>query len=245
MSLPPESLRDLESSGYVMLRNVVSPSALEAFRAEVARLAAADPGQAHGIRGLLRRSPLLAEWAHSAGVLACLPHGMQPVRAVLFDKTAEANWKVAWHQDLTIAVREKQEVPGYGPWSVKEDVVHVQPSMSLLEEMITLRLHLDDTPSENGALKVIPGSHRHGRLDAQSIADLRKTTVEHICEAQAGDVLLMKPLLLHASSASGMPGHRRVVHVEYAHVKALHPALNWAKCQVAASPVSSTGPYCI
>jgi hypothetical protein len=229
MSLPPEPLRDLESSGYVMLRSVVSQSALEAFRVEAARLAAAEPGQAHGIRGLLRRSPLLAEWAHSAGILACLPHGMQPVRAILFDKTADANWKVAWHQDLTIAVQEKQEVPGYGPWSVKEGTVHVQPPMELLRGMITLRLHLDDTPCDNGALKVIPGSQHHGRLDAKRIGEMRKCAAEHICEAGAGDVLLMKPRILHASSASATPGHRRVVHVEYAIAGSLHPVLRWAE----------------
>lgn len=212
-----------------MLRGVVSQSALEDFRAEAARLAVADLERAHGIRGLLRRSPFLAEWAHSAELLACLPRGMQPVRAILFDKTPEANWKVAWHQDLTIAVQEKQDVPGYGPWSVKDGITHVQPPMSLLEEMITLRLHLDDTPSGNGALKVVPGSHCQGRLNSETIAITRQTTPAHICEAQAGDILLMKPLILHASSASEKAGHRRVVHVEYAVKESLHPALQWAE----------------
>jgi hypothetical protein len=226
---PPAHLDDLESSGYAMLRNVLSPSALEDFRAEASRLAAANPDHAHGIRGLLRRSPLFADWARSREVSALLPPRMQPVRAILFDKTPEANWKVAWHQDLTIAVHEKQDVPNYAPWSLKDGVVHVQPPIVLLEKMITLRIHLDDTPAENGALKVIPGSHRHGRSDALSIAEMRKRAAEHICEAHSGDVLLMKPLILHASSASERPGHRRVVHIEYAVVDALHPALRWAE----------------
>jgi hypothetical protein len=206
----------------------VTPAALAGIRAEAARLGKVHPGQAHGIRGLLRRSPLLAAWAHSAEVLAFLPRGMQPVRAILFDKTPDTNWKVAWHQDLTIAVQERLDVPGYAPWSVKDGVVHVQPPLPLLEEMIALRLHLDDTPEGNGALKVIPGSHRHGRLDAVAISALRGTTAEHICEASAGDILLIKPLILHASSASERPAHRRVVHVEYARPEMLHPELRWA-----------------
>jgi ectoine hydroxylase-related dioxygenase (phytanoyl-CoA dioxygenase family) len=225
----PEDLMELEKCGHAVLRNRVSAVAVSDFRAEATRLAAADHCQAHGIRGLLRRSPMLTEWAHSAGVIACLPRSMQPVRAILFDKTPDANWKVAWHQDLTIAVQAKHEVPGYGPWSVKNGTVHVQPPIPLLEEMITLRLHLDDTPSDNGALKIVPGSHRHGRLDAPDIAEMRKTTAEHICEARAGDVLLMKPLILHASSASQWPGHRRVVHIEYAVADSLHPVLRWAE----------------
>lgn len=211
-----------------MLRNALSKPAHAELRKEAARCADTYPDQAHGIRGLLRRSPLLADWARSADVLACLPRGMQPVRAILFDKTPDTNWKVAWHQDLTIAVQERQDVPGYAPWSLKDGVVHVQPPLPLLEEMIALRLHLDDTPAGNGALKVIPGSHRHGRLDAGAISALREATAEHICEASAGDILLMKPLLLHASSAAQKPAHRRVVHVEYARQEMLHPDLRWA-----------------
>src|SRR5436305_11656262 len=62
-----------------------------------------------------------------------------PVRAIYFDKSAENNWAVAWHQDLTIAVQEHIDVPGYGPWSAKDGVVHVQPPVEILEQMITVR----------------------------------------------------------------------------------------------------------
>lgn len=219
----------LEVSGHGSLQDAVDIETLDAFRAEATRLAESEPDQAHGIRQLLQRSPLLAMWASSAEVLGWLPPGFRPVRSILFDKVPGANWKVAWHQDLTIAVMEQRELPDHGPWSVKNGVVHVQPPMSLLKQMITLRLHLDDTPEENGALKVIPGSHRHGRLDAEAISETRRVHPEHVCEAKAGDVLFMKPLILHASSASTRPGHRRVVHVEYAPADALHPELKWAE----------------
>jgi hypothetical protein len=219
----------LERSGHALIRQAVGADSLSAFREEATRLAANHPDQAHGIRDLLRRSSSISEWARSAGVCAMLPPGMHPVRGILFDKVPGANWKVAWHQDLTIAVQDRHAVLGYGPWSVKDGIVHVQPSMELLESMVTVRLHLDDTPAENGALKVISGSHRHGRLDAAGLALLRESEVEHICEAMAGDALLMKPLILHASSASVSPGHRRVVHVEYAQKDLLPPSLRWAE----------------
>ena len=220
---------NLELSGHGLLEDAADGEVIEAFRAEAARLVASVPDQAHGIRQLLQRSHLLTEWALSPEVLKWLPPGFRPVRSILFDKVPGANWKVAWHQDLTITVKERRNLPGHGPWSVKNGVVHVQPPMSLLDSMITLRLHLDDTPAENGALKVILGSHRYGRLDAGAISGLRSAHPEHICEAKAGDILFMKPLLLHASSASTRPGHRRVVHVEYAPVDLLHPSLEWAE----------------
>jgi hypothetical protein len=211
-----------------MIRRAVSEHVLAGLRDEAERLALDHPDQAHGIRQLLERSPLIAAWSRSLEIRSCLPPHVQPVRAILFDKTPETNWNVAWHQDLTISVRRQADAPGYGPWSVKEGIIHVQPPPPVLETLVTLRLHLDPTPGENGALRVIPGSHRQGRLDARTISELRRATPEHVCEAEAGDVLLMKPLLLHASSASARPGHRRVLHIEYADPETLHPSLQWA-----------------
>jgi ectoine hydroxylase-related dioxygenase (phytanoyl-CoA dioxygenase family) len=139
-----------------------------------------------------------------------------PVRAINFDKTANANWKVTWHQDLTIAVRERVNVDGFGPWSAKDQIPHVQPPVEVLERMVSLRVHLDDCALSNGPLRVIPRSHRSGRLSAEDIALARSRSAEHVCVAKTGDVVAMRPLLLHASSVATEPGHRRVLHVEYA-----------------------------
>ncbi len=138
------------------------------------------------------------------------------VRGIYFDKTPEANWLVPWHQDLSIAVKQRLDVSGYGPWSTKEGVPHVQPPAELLEAMVTLRLHLDNCDESNGPLRVIPGSHRMGRLEAADIVKTRSNQKEVICSMQAGDALLMRPLLLHASSEASVPVHRRVIHLEYA-----------------------------
>lgn len=98
----------------------------------------------------------------------------RPVRAIWFNKSPETNWLVAWHQDLAIAVRERIETPGFSGWSVKDGVPHVQPPAEILERMLTLRIHLDDADGENGALRVIAGTHGMGRLDAERIAQLRE-----------------------------------------------------------------------
>ncbi len=148
------------------------------------------------------------------------------VRGILFDKTADANWKVPWHQDLTIAVQEQHDVPGFGPWSVKAGIAHVQPPMELLERMVTLRLHLDDCDAANGPLRVLPRTHKCGRLEAASIAQERESIPEIVCTALRGAALLMKPLLLHASSACKSPRHRRVVHLEWS-ANELPGGLQW------------------
>jgi ectoine hydroxylase-related dioxygenase (phytanoyl-CoA dioxygenase family) len=101
------------------------------------------------------------------------------------------------------------------PWSVKEGVPHVQPPVELLEQMLTVRLHLDDCDETNGALRVLPGSHRLGRLSADAIKSLREETAV-ACSVAAGGALVMRPLLLHSSERSHRESHRRVIHLEYA-----------------------------
>ena len=141
------------------------------------------------------------------------------VRGIFFDKTPVANWKVPWHQDVAIAVREQKDLPDFSAWSVKAGVIHVQPPVEILESILTVRLHLDDADETNGALRILPGSHRHRLLDEEAVQEWKATTPAVTCTAQRGDALLMRPLLLHASSVATQPTHRRVLHLEYS---ALH-----------------------
>jgi ectoine hydroxylase-related dioxygenase (phytanoyl-CoA dioxygenase family) len=163
--------------------------------------------------------PLVSRLAFSERFLDLVrphvPGSPRPVRAILFDKSPEVNWLVPWHQDLSLAVRERCDVPGFGPWSLKDGLPHVQPPAAWLEAMLTIRLHLDDAGKENGALRVLPGSHRRGKLDGETIARLRESIAEECIDAAAGDVFLMRPLLLHASGRSSSGRRRRVLHIEY------------------------------
>ena len=177
-------------------------------------------GGIFAIRNLLDVYSEVRNIAHSPAVRGLvepiLGSEFFPVRGILFDKIPDANWKVPWHQDVTIAVQDKVEAEGFGSWSVKADVLHVQPPASILECMLSVRLHLDDCGEKNGALRVIPGSHNRGRIPEDQIQYIRKISPEAVCNVKTGGALLMRPLLLHASSPSRIPEHRRVVHIDFA-----------------------------
>lgn len=214
MKLQDQQLNDeIEECGFTIIPQVAE---LAELRDLIAML---GPVSGAGRRGLLG-FPAVASLARSERLLEIVrPHVPSepfPVRAICFDKSTESNWLVSWHQDLTLALRERAEVPGFGPWSEKDGIAHVQPPADLLQKMLTVRLHLDDADETNGALRVLPGSHRFGRLSADRIQSLREQETEFLCAARAGDVLLMRPLLLHASGRSTSMCHRRVLHVEYA-----------------------------
>lgn len=147
------------------------------------------------------------------------------VRGIFFNKTRTSNWKVAWHQDLTIAVRERRDVDGFGPWTMKAGVLHVQPPPEVMSGMLAIRLHLDESGCDNGPLRVIPGSHCAGRLSAERIRTLNKEEAV-TCTVPRGGALVMRPLLLHASSACTIPKSRRVIHVEFTAAE-LPQGLNW------------------
>jgi ectoine hydroxylase-related dioxygenase (phytanoyl-CoA dioxygenase family) len=177
--------------------------------------------------------PAVAELASSKQLKGILESRLNqeifPVRALFFDKHADANWSVAWHQDLTIAVARKIEAPGFATWSIKEGIVHMQPPAEVLENMATLRLHLDKCDTDDGALKVIPRSHLRGRLASVEIAAWVNKNTGLICAVPKGGALLMRPLLLHSSSRAKRPAHRRVLHIEYASV-GLPAGLKWHDC---------------
>lgn len=162
------------------------------------------------------------------------------VKATLFDKTPAANWKVVWHQDVTIAVRERVEAAGYGPWSEKDGTLHVQPPAHVLQEMVAIRVHLDDCGADNGPVRVIPRSHRDGRLTAGQIDTWRSREDSNDCLVERGGILVFRPLLLHASSQSTAPRHRRVVHFEFA-ARPLSDGLHWAM-EVDATPSNRMAP---
>jgi hypothetical protein len=207
----------LATEGFEMMRNVFSTETCADLIRELGPVSGAG-------RRLEAFSPPPRLFELAAQRLENTP---KAVRAILFDKSPDTNWLVTWHQDLTIAVREKREASGFGPWSVKEGLPHVQPPAELLERMLTLRLHLDDADEENGALHVLPGTHALGKLDTARIQALRAEISVHACKAKAGDVLLMRPLLLHASSKSTSERHRRILHIEFSGFELLG-GLVWA-----------------
>jgi len=224
----------IDHHGFAIIPDVIDEQEIELLSHHLNRLADDRTinrrNTAYGVRDLLNVAPITRELAENERLRAIIDRILGPeariVRAIYFDKTPEANWKVAWHQDLTITLRRRVEVEGYGPWSVKAGIIHVQPPVQILEKMLALRIHLDDADETNGALRVISGSHRAGRLSALEISNWRANQQPSYCSVRRGGVMAMRPLLLHASSAATSPSHRRVIHFEYC-VAPLPKGLEW------------------
>jgi len=224
-------LEELEEKGFAIVPAVLRPEIVGDLTGCIEdAMRSRSESSSYAVRNLLEAVPVVREVAESGAVRALVEPALGPrafiARSLLFDKTPDANWKVAWHQDVTIAVRDKIEVPGFSAWSVKDGVAHVQPPAGILERMLTVRLHLDDCGEVNGPLQVMPGSHRSGRMNAVQISEWRGRETAAICNVPCGGALLVRPLLLHASSAAREPGRRRVIHLEFA-AESLPGGLQW------------------
>jgi hypothetical protein len=231
-------MNGLEVNGFAIVVPVLSRDEVDRLRGELDRLAPPDP-RSGGIRSLGLKSDAILEFAIEGLPVAlareALGNAARPVKITGFDKTPGSNWKVPWHQDLTIAVREVRDVEGFGPWTVKDGIPHVQPPIEILSSMVAIRVHLDETPADRGALRVVPGSHRLGRIAASEIPPVRAGLGEITCPVDEGGIMLMRPLLLHASSKSRMGEHRRVIHIEYAACD-LPDGLSWGRPGVPGPP---------
>ncbi len=209
---------EIEPDGFSIVPHVIDGREADLLIAAVEKHHAGRAA-AYGRRDL-PSIPQVVEIATSNGIRALveplLGKAAFAVRGLWFDKLPRANWKVAWHQDLTIAVRQRLDVTGFQAWSVKDGVPHVQPPTEVLERMLAVRIHLDECGRRDGPLRMIPGSHRSGRLSAAAIEQWKQMGQERTCCVPRGGAVLMRPLLLHASSAAADPGHRRVIHLEFA-----------------------------
>lgn len=230
----PDFAAEFEQRGFRLVPTIASKAETDRLKAVLAHsdIARAERGgQTYGGRNLLHLAEVRAI-ATAPAIASCLQMLLGPaflaVRGLFFDKSGKANWPVPWHQDLSLAVRTRCDLPGWSNWTVKRGVVHVQPPSEVLSRMVTLRLHLDDCPTDNGPLRLIPESHRHGILRRDQImAEAQKQPQTII--AGVGDALFMRPLILHASSPALTPSHRRVLHLEFAPASLLPRELQWAE----------------
>ncbi|HYK79901.1 MAG TPA: KTSC domain-containing protein [Micropepsaceae bacterium] len=225
---------ELAARGYAMARRVIDSFLIIRLievleRSEQPR--SERGGEIYGMRDLLALEEIrrLAQSPAIMGLVhAVIGPEARAVRGIFFDKAPGANWPVQWHQDLSIAVMEKKDIEGWQAWSIKNGIPHVQPPAAILERMVSVRLHLDDCGMDNGPLKVRPGTHSFGRLTHDRMDELAREIPEDICCPNAGDALVMRPLLLHASSPARKPDHRRVIHLEFAPANLLPAGLSWA-----------------
>lgn len=209
------ALADLARDGAVHFPDVLSANDLSALRDLADQALATRPG------ARLRRADILDQVLATTGSVGALAARLtspaaRPVRAVMFDKTLDANWAVAWHQDRTLPVAGRVEVEGFGPWSTKDGLLHVAPPFAILARMITLRVHLDPVDAGNAPLCAALGSHRLGRVAAGDVAARAVEYPVIECLAEAGDIWAYASPILHASDRAEPPRRRRVLQVDFA-----------------------------
>lgn len=180
------------------------------------------------LRGMQELNPFLAAGGCIGKVAeSVLGHKCFPVRVILFDKTENTNWSLGWHQDRTIAVEERIDIQGFGPWSIKDGIHHVEPPFELLASLVTMRVHLDDVPDTNAPLLIARGSHKLGRISLEDVLKVVERSDVYTCTARAGDIWAYSTPILHASKSAVIPSKRRVLQVDYA-TACLPAGLSWA-----------------
>lgn len=206
-----QSVPSFESCGFAVVAQVLRDSEC----AKVAGHFDAFTSDEAGSRALLELDWCrnLALTLRSEAVIARhLSSDFVVVQCTAFSKTPETNWLVSLHQDLSIPVRERVQSLECRGWSSKQGALFVQPPVAVLESLLAIRVHIDACSAENGALRVVPGSHLLGRLAADAQAKVRNASGELVVPVDRGGALLMRPLLLHASSKAAIPDGRRVLH---------------------------------
>ncbi len=219
--MPQKSAIDLRfritEDGFAITPDVTSPYEVARLLEELTdeSLPRSRAGLRHALRyaavaAFVRRPGLTGLAAEIPGTIAI------PFRATLFDKSPSSNWLVVWHQDTALPIQHRKEVPGWGPWSVKDGITYAHAPAAALERIVALRVHLDDSTAENGPLRVLPGTHNLGVLEDDAIHQLAADVAPVDCVVPLGGVIAMRPLIVHASSKSRSDKPRRVLHVEYA-----------------------------
>ncbi len=222
---PPEIDLCFEEDGAQIFTEALDTAACLAIEQAIADLPGDVPGVRIGFAPALR-AMLAVDGPIGSIAASALGPDARAVRAVLFDKTAARNWALGWHQDRTIVVEQRADVNGFGPWTVKAGLVQVEPPFALLERMVTIRVHLDPVDAKNAPLRIVPGSHRLGRLPEASIKHIVEERGERPCLANRGDVWLYATPIVHGSRAADPPRRRRVLQVDYAAVDLPEP-LRW------------------
>ncbi len=221
------SVGEFDRQGFTIVESVLSLDRIEATIAHLDTISLNTAGtrNLHRLAWCIELVDVLRSHPTIARLLPC---DNVAVQCTLFEKTVDKNWLVPLHQDLSIPVRERCDNIHLSGWSHKEGILYVQPPIEVLENLVAVRIHIDNCSSDNGALRVVPGSHDRGRISLADIATLKTVNGEQLCEVKQGGALVMRPLLLHASSKATNPNRRRVLHFLFGSAS-LPLGLQWDK----------------
>lgn len=235
MNTITEAKNNLDQHGFSVINSVYTQDEINEIIQLINQLDTSNPifrktDDLFAIRQFLKEVPEIKQLVFNANLKAVINSiggsDYFVVKSIYFDKPEKSNWFVSYHQDLTISVNEKKEIEGFSNWTRKHNQFAVQPNITILEDIFTIRIHLDDTNSENGALKVLDKSHLKSiyRLDELDFASEN----EIICDVNSGGIMLMRPLIFHGSNKTTNEKNRRVIHIEFSN-KVLPENLQWSE----------------
>lgn len=228
-------IAELSENGFTIIKNIYTDEEIAAIlqlieTADNSKEIFRKSADLFAIRQFLKEIPQATERILTNELRAVIKQVMGDdyfvVKSIYFDKPGTSNWYVAYHQDLTISVDKKVALENFGPWTVKHNQFAVQPPLEILNNIVTIRIHLDDTNEDNGALKVIPKSHLKGIYRPETIDWTAENEIS--CHVPKGGIMLMKPMLLHSSGRTVNNKKRRVIHIEFSNQE-LPGELSWSE----------------
>lgn len=233
-----QNLKEIETEGFTIIENVYDQNEIEKLTAIIENAAENKTEKStfrksddlFAIRQFHKEIPESLNYIFNQNLIDIIKSNFGEdyfiTKSIYFDKPEKSNWFVSYHQDLTISVDKKMDVENFENWTNKQNQFAVQPPKEILENIFTIRIHLDKTTKENGALKVLNKSHNKGiyRTDKADI----ENEIQTICEVDKGGIMIMKPLLFHASNKTTNNERRRVIHIEFSN-KNLPDELEWSE----------------
>ena len=227
--MEPELHKSVVDLGFAIVPDILGNDQIDRLADELSRPSLRRSRA--GIRHLLAMEAVATLASHRTIfelVTPLLGDGAIPFRATLFEKSPVSNWLIVWHQDIALPVTEKRDRPGWGPWSIKDGVNYAHAPSHVLERVLAVRVHLDESSLENGPLRLLPGTHKTGVLTDDEVHARVLSVRPAECVVPKGGVLLMRPLLVHSSSKSVSNTPRRVLHIEYASSRSIDEEMELA-----------------
>ena len=198
----------LDEQGYLIFKNVLSPSDIESILSRLEELWSVEGDQAgeeNYIEAGIRRLANLANKGEIFRGLYAHPHVLEVIEAVM-------------GPDMRVSMVNARDVP---PQTGVRMSFHMDSDKGRVRDekgynAATAIWMLDEFSVANGATAFVPGSHLLGKSPREVLTDLNASHPhEIIIEGQPGDVLVFNGHCWHAGRPNQTSNHRRAVLVHY------------------------------
>jgi len=204
--MTPEQKQDLNERGYTVLEKFMAPRMLEAIRQRVDELFQEEGKNAGSefksepytdrLANLVDKGEIFVQAIQRPEILECVEHVIG-TEFKLSSVNVRSPWPNSqWIQPLHIDGGGLPDEKGY----------YVCNSVWML----------DDFTLENGAIRMVPGSHRLGQRPQEVLSDPTASYPgEVLLIGKAGTVVVMNAHMWHGATANQTNRPRRAMHVYY------------------------------